>query len=95
MRKSNATNDLLTETQAAEILAVEPRTLKLWRHRGLPFIRIRSNVIRYRRADLDSWRAQRRVAIRAKGGRVWAVERIRGSNSRWRLRIDWLAAGPP
>jgi hypothetical protein len=37
----------------------------------------------------------RRKPRTIKGGRVLAVERIRGSNSRWRLRIAWLAAGPP
>jgi excisionase family DNA binding protein len=64
MKQFNAANDLLTETQAAEILAVEPRTLKLWRHhRGLPFIKISSKVIRYRRADFDEWLSRRRVAI--------------------------------
>jgi len=66
MKQFTATTDLLTEAQAAEILSVEPRTLKLWRHsRGLPHIRISSKVIRYRRTDLDSWLSQRRVAIAA------------------------------
>ena len=68
LKQLEATNaaplDFLTDLQAAAILAVEPRTLRLWRHtRGLPFIRITSKVIRYRRTDIDDWLARRRVAI--------------------------------
>ena len=59
-----ATSDLLTDAQAAEILAVEPRTLRLWRNRrALPFIRITSKVIRYRRCDLNQWLERRRTVI--------------------------------
>jgi DNA-binding transcriptional MerR regulator len=62
---SPVASDLLTDEQAARILSVEPRTLRLWRNsRGLPFIRITSKVIRYRLADLNQWLAERRVAIR-------------------------------
>ena len=58
--------DLLTEIQAAEILAVEPRTLRLWRAtRGLPYLRITPQVIRYRRSDLDAWLARHLVAVAA------------------------------
>ena len=56
--------ELLTDAQAAAILSVEPRTLRLWRHtRGLPHIRITSKVIRYRRPDLDAWLGRHYVAI--------------------------------
>jgi len=56
--------DLLTDQDAAAILAVEPRTLRLWRAtRGLPFIRITPRVIRYRRGDLSAWVARRAVRI--------------------------------
>ncbi len=55
---------VLTDEQLAAELAVEPRTLRLWRHcRGLPFVKITPRVIRYRRADIDAWLARRRVAI--------------------------------
>jgi excisionase family DNA binding protein len=59
-------SDLLTDRQAAALLAVKPRTLRLWRNtRALPHIRVTSRVIRYRRSDLDAWLARRRVAIAA------------------------------
>ena len=74
MQKQNAveTNtvatatELLTDAQVAAFLAVESRTLRLWRHtRGLPHIRISSRVLRYRKSDLDAWLARRFVTISA------------------------------
>jgi hypothetical protein len=60
------TGDIFDDAQAAAYLLTTSRTLRLWRHRrGLPHIRISNKVLRYRRADLDSWLAQRRVAITA------------------------------
>jgi predicted DNA-binding transcriptional regulator AlpA len=56
--------DVLDDKQVSALLNTNPRTLRLWRHtRGLPFVRITSKVIRYRRADIDEWLARRRVAI--------------------------------
>jgi predicted site-specific integrase-resolvase len=58
--------DLLTDQQAAAILSVEPRTLRLWRNtRSLPYIRITSKVIRYRRSDLEAWLDRSRTVIAA------------------------------
>lgn len=55
--------ELLTDLQAASLLSVEPRTLRLWRNtRGLPFLRITTKVIRYRRTDLDAWLNRHAVA---------------------------------
>ena len=56
--------ELLTDEQAAAILSVEPRTLRLWRNtRSLPHLRITPRVIRYRRADLDAWLDRTRTVI--------------------------------
>ena len=56
--------DILTDEQAAALLGIESRTLRLWRHtRGLPHIKITSKVIRYRRSDLDGWLNRHTVAI--------------------------------
>jgi excisionase family DNA binding protein len=55
---------LLDDQQAAAYLITTPRTLREWRaRRGLPFIRITSKVIRFRKNDLDAWLERRRVAI--------------------------------
>ncbi|HEX3716938.1 MAG TPA: helix-turn-helix domain-containing protein [Verrucomicrobiae bacterium] len=60
------TENILTDGQAAALLSIESRTLRLWRKsRGLPHIRISSRVIRYRRSDIEEWLARRRVAIAA------------------------------
>lgn len=57
---------LLTDEQAAALLSVEPRTLRLWRNtRGLPFLRVTPKVIRYRRSDIDEWLARSRTVISA------------------------------
>ncbi len=57
--------DILTEPEAAELLSVEPRTLRLWRHtRGLPHYKLTAKVIRYRRGDLIGWMDRCRVATR-------------------------------
>lgn len=58
-------SQLLTEVEAAEILSVEPRTLRLWRNtRGLPHLKITNKVVRYRRTDLDGWLDRCRVQMR-------------------------------
>ena len=47
---------LLNQDQAAEVLAVRPRTLETWRCRGggPPFVRVGRGV-RYRLRDLHAW----------------------------------------
>jgi excisionase family DNA binding protein len=51
---------LLTETQAAPVIGVSPRTLQAWRVRGggPPFVKAGRNV-RYRPADLQAWMTDR------------------------------------
>ena len=48
---------LLTQTEAANLLHVEPRTLESWRqHRTGPrYIRYSRRCIRYRLQDLSAW----------------------------------------
>jgi hypothetical protein len=56
--------DLLTDEQAAAILSVEPRTLRLWRNtRNLPFLKLTPRVIRYRLSDLQAWLDRSRTVI--------------------------------
>jgi len=60
----NAPTDLLSDADAARAVSVEPRTIRLWRQRrGLPFLKITGKVCRIRRADLDGWLEQHRVAL--------------------------------
>ena len=52
---------LLTERQAAQLLAVSARALQKWRSsgRGPVFIQISSRCIRYRPADLARWQSNK------------------------------------
>jgi len=51
------------EQAAAYVGGIKARAIRDWRtKRGLPFIRITAKVCRIRRADLDRWLAQHRVA---------------------------------
>lgn len=59
---------LLTETQAAAILRVSPRTLQGWRHRGEgpPYAKLGA-AVRYRRDDLRRFIVQSVRGKRRKG----------------------------
>ena len=61
--------ELFDDASAAQyVTGIKPRAVRDWRtKRGLPFIRITAKVCRIRRADLDKWLAQHRVAI-TRGG---------------------------
>lgn len=60
------TPDLLTDEEAANLVAVEPRTIRLWRtRRGLPHLKLTSKVVRIRRRDFDDWLSRHRVTISA------------------------------
>jgi predicted DNA-binding transcriptional regulator AlpA len=52
---------LLTSEQTAQELKVSERTLEDWRRTGAgpPFIRISRRCVRYRRADIEAWLAER------------------------------------
>jgi excisionase family DNA binding protein len=54
-------DELLNTHDAARVLGVVAGTLEIWRSSGrygLPFVKIGRNV-RYRRADLEAWLAER------------------------------------
>ena len=56
---------LLTAEDVAEITGLSTETLAQWRsqRRGIPFLKISRNVVRYRPSDLDSWLTERIVRI--------------------------------
>ena len=60
------TEPLLTQTEAATVLRVEPRTLESWRqHRvGPRFIRYSRRCVRYRAEDLREWVCAQAVETR-------------------------------
>lgn len=54
---------LLTESEAADLLAMAPSTLRMWRytHSGPPFFRLDTGAIRYEQAELIAWVSKTRV----------------------------------
>jgi excisionase family DNA binding protein len=57
----------LTSKQAARYLGVSEATLRLWRSegKGPAFFRAGEKLVRYRRADLDTWIEARLCALAA------------------------------
>lgn len=55
--------ELLKAEDVARVTGLSPETLAQWRSqkRGIPFIKISRNCVRYRQADLDSWLVERTV----------------------------------
>jgi len=68
---------LLTAIDVARITGLSTETLAQWRsqRRGIPFIKLSRNVVRYRHGDLDEWVAERLVTVNAEpsssGKRSW------------------------
>ena len=60
-----AVSKLLTAVEVAELTGLSTETLAQWRsqRRGIPFIKISRNVVRYRQADLDAWLSERIVRV--------------------------------
>lgn len=60
-----AIDKLLTPAEVAAITSLSIETLAQWRsqRRGIPFVKISRNVVRYRKEDLDFWIAGRIVCV--------------------------------
>jgi excisionase family DNA binding protein len=58
-----ASSKLLTAEEVAEQTGLSVETLAQWRsqRRGIPFIKISRNCVRYRQRDLDDWVSERIV----------------------------------
>jgi excisionase family DNA binding protein len=56
---------LLTPDDLAQITGLSTETLAQWRsqRRGIPFLKLGRNVVRYRQADLDAWLQERIVRV--------------------------------
>jgi predicted DNA-binding transcriptional regulator AlpA len=58
---------LLAPFEVAQITGLSVETLAQWRSqkRGIPYIKIAHNCVRYRQADLDLWVSERMVHLEA------------------------------
>lgn len=56
---------LLSPDEVAELTGLSVETLAQWRsqRKGIPFVKISRNCVRYRQADLDEWAEKRIVPI--------------------------------
>jgi predicted DNA-binding transcriptional regulator AlpA len=54
---------LLQAKEVAEVTSLSIETLAQWRsqRRGIPYVKISRNCVRYRQSDLDSWLVERTV----------------------------------
>ena len=61
VHSNDAADRLLREEEAAKYLDLAPRTLQDWRLTGAgpAFVKVSHPCVRYRRADLDKWIAER------------------------------------
>jgi excisionase family DNA binding protein len=71
---SSGSTKLLTAQEVAELTGLSIETLAQWRsqERGIPFVKISRNCVRYRQSDLDVWIEERIVRTaqdRHEGGR--------------------------
>jgi predicted DNA-binding transcriptional regulator AlpA len=59
------TSRLLTADDIAQITGLSTETLAQWRsqRRGIPFVKLSRNVVRYRQVDLDRWLQERIVRV--------------------------------
>jgi len=58
-------NQILTSSQAAIYLGIEPSTLDVWRctkRHLIPFIKV-GRLVKYRRSDLDKWLSSQTVDL--------------------------------
>jgi excisionase family DNA binding protein len=62
-RNERATVRLLTADDVAEQTGLSTETLAQWRSqkKGIPYVKISRNCVRYRQSDLDGWLAERIV----------------------------------
>jgi len=59
------TGRLLQAEDVAEITGLPTETLAQWRsqRKGIPFVKLSRNCVRYRQADLDLWLEERIVRV--------------------------------
>jgi predicted DNA-binding transcriptional regulator AlpA len=64
-REREESDRLLTASDVARITGLSTETLAQWRsqRRGIPFLKLARNVVRYRQSDLDKWLLARLVRM--------------------------------
>jgi predicted DNA-binding transcriptional regulator AlpA len=63
--RAAVSSPLLTAEDVAAITGLSVETLAQWRsqRKGIPFLKLSRNVVRYQQGDLDAWLAERIVRV--------------------------------
>ena len=63
--RAAVSSPLLSAADVASITGLSVETLAQWRsqRKGIPFLKLSRNVVRYAQHDLDAWLAQRIVRV--------------------------------
>jgi hypothetical protein len=62
--QSRSFAEIFDEATCAAYIGVRPRTIREFRSRlGLPFLRITSKVVRFKKADVDDWLDRQKIAF--------------------------------
>lgn len=62
-KKTQSTADLeqlMNSAQVSELLDISPSTLKLYRSKGMPFVRV-GRLVKFRASEVNQWLQQRTV----------------------------------
>lgn len=62
---TTSTGKLLSSEEVSEVTGLSTETLAQWRsqHRGIPYVKISRNCVRYRQSDLAAWIEAHVVAV--------------------------------
>ena len=63
--RAAVSSPLLSAADVASITGLSLETLAQWRsqRKGIPFLKLSRNVVRYRQGDLDAWLSERIVRV--------------------------------
>ena len=64
-RTDQALSPLLSAEDVSAITGLSRETLAQWRsqRKGIPFLKLSRNVVRYRQCDLDAWLSERIIRV--------------------------------
>jgi predicted DNA-binding transcriptional regulator AlpA len=63
--RADVPSPLLTAEDVAALTGLSVETLAQWRsqRKGIPYVKISRNCVRYRQSDIDAWLAERIVPV--------------------------------
>ena len=79
------TTTVLNNEEAAKLIGVTPKTLRFWRHvgRGPKYIKFgdsKYSGVGYEVADIEAWKAERKLRSTSEQSSVASLSGVRGAN---------------